>query len=96
MTDIIKNAPSLSFKNSDKITDEIDCGCYFCMNTFKGVEIEDWADGGQTALCPHCHVDSVIPNETNENILARAAERWFCAASEDDTEHWYNKTEGEE
>ena len=24
-------------------------------------EIDEWIDGGQTALCPHCGIDSVLP-----------------------------------
>ena len=36
------------------------CACVFCGKVFSPSEIEDWADGGKTALCPFCDVDSVI------------------------------------
>ena len=40
------------------------CGCFYCRQTFRPTEIEDWVDEvydvGTTALCPRCGVDSVI------------------------------------
>ncbi len=38
------------------------CACFFCFRTFKAVEIKSWVDASQTALCPHCGIDSVIGN----------------------------------
>ena len=34
-------------------------------------EIKDWVDGGKTALCPYCGIDSVIP-DTEEYPLTTA------------------------
>ena len=36
------------------------CGCFFCFRTFAPSAIKSWTDGNQTALCPHCGVDSVL------------------------------------
>ncbi len=38
------------------------CGCFQCGEIFKPshLQAEDWTDGGETALCPHCGMDSVI------------------------------------
>ena len=36
------------------------CGCFYCLRIFSPSEITEWIDDGQTALCPHCPVDSVI------------------------------------
>jgi len=46
------------------------CGCYFCFNTFMPSAVRKWYDEidgrivehseGQTACCPHCHLDGVI------------------------------------
>jgi hypothetical protein len=36
------------------------CGCFFCFRTFVPTAIRAWIDGNQTALCPHCGVDSVL------------------------------------
>ena len=39
---------------------------------------------GQTALCPHCGIDSVLPDVTygftlNKKLLSAMCERWFTA-----------------
>lgn len=73
----VENATKLAIYNRDKIGDDTPCGCYFCMRAFKGNEIEEWVDKGDTALCPHCNIDSVVPNETDAEFLTAANERWF-------------------
>ncbi len=39
------------------------CGCFYCLAIFDPQEIEEWIedDGGDTALCPRCGIDSVPP-----------------------------------
>ena len=39
------------------------CGCAYCGNIFRSSEIEDWTDfaPNETALCPECYVDAVVP-----------------------------------
>lgn len=37
------------------------CGCFYCLEVFEYSEIEDWIDDEQTAMCPHCGVDAVLP-----------------------------------
>lgn len=44
------------------------CGCFNCMETFYPNEVTSWTDGGSTALCPYCGVDSVIPNATEDKL----------------------------
>ena len=46
----------------------MDCSCFYCGKRFNPKEIKEWTDEGQTALCPYCGVDSVIPNPTEENL----------------------------
>ena len=46
------------------------CGCFYCLSIFSSSEIEHWVDAqedeadinetGQTALCSHCGIDSVL------------------------------------
>ena len=36
------------------------CGCFYCLTIFKPSEIVEWCDRGQTAICPHCNIDSII------------------------------------
>jgi len=79
----VDNAINLSFKNSAQVKEGVPCGCYFCMAVFDGGEVTKWADSGETALCPYCAVDSVLPNETNEEFLIAACERWFTGKGEE-------------
>lgn len=41
------------------------CGCFNCLKIFSPIEIVEWLDGGMTACCPFCGIDSVIA-ESNE------------------------------
>ena len=44
-------------------------------------EIERYIDDGQTALCPKCGIDAIIPDSieesVDENIIAEMNEYWF-------------------
>jgi hypothetical protein len=31
------------------------------LTLYGSSEISEWVDGGETALCPHCGIDSVLP-----------------------------------
>jgi hypothetical protein len=62
------------------------CGCFQCKKTFAPIDIEDWIDtsnlaSGQTALCPHCGIDSVIGDKSGFAItaefLAYMNRAWF-------------------
>jgi hypothetical protein len=45
-----------------------DCGCFFCMEKFKSSQVTEWTDKGLTALCPHCHMDAVIPSSARRPV----------------------------
>lgn len=66
------------------------CGCFYCRSTFEPSEIAEWVDRsrddaddarGQTALCPHCGLDSVIGSHSGFPItpefLAAMHRYWF-------------------
>lgn len=57
------------------------CGCFYCCAIFPPDQIQIWIDDGQTALCPHCPVDSVIGSASSYPItvefLARMKKHWF-------------------
>ena len=44
-------------------------------------EVEEYIDNGQTALCPRCQIDAIIPDSieesVDENIIAEMNEYWF-------------------
>lgn len=59
------------------------CGCFYCLAIFDPQEIGEWIEdeGGDTALCPRCGIDSVLP-ESDEypltrSFLRRMYDRWF-------------------
>jgi len=48
--------------NNKLILEEAElCCCIYCKQYFNSCDIIKWIDGGETALCPKCSVDSVIP-----------------------------------
>ena len=79
MTYNVEDFIKLSTNNRETIKDDTHCGCYFCLSTFKGSDIEEWTDeeGSYTALCPHCGIDSVLPDITDSEALSRGLEMWF-------------------
>lgn len=57
---MLREVPIYSMKNKKFIEESESCGCYHCTQSFSKNEISQWTDNGQTALCPHCGVDSVL------------------------------------
>lgn len=58
------------------------CGCFYCLRIFSPAEIEQWIDSKHdTALCPHCGIDSVIGESAGypitEEFLKEMNRYWF-------------------
>ena len=57
------------------------CGCFYCLKAFPPTKINEWIDGGQTACCPHCGIDSVIGSVSGfpieESFLDEMCGYWF-------------------
>jgi hypothetical protein len=56
------------------------CGCFYCLATFMAERVTDWADDGETALCPVCGIDAVLSSTADPvspAVLAQMHERWF-------------------
>jgi len=47
------------------------CGCFYCGNIFYSGDITEWTDNGETAICPHCGVDSVICNKKGYTVTQK-------------------------
>lgn len=71
-----------STRNREAIRPGVQCGCYFCLTVFDGGTVKEWADGGETALCPRCGIDAVLSGETDIDVLSTLHERGFCQDSE--------------
>ncbi len=56
-------------------------GCFHCIAVFAPYEIREWIDGGQTAMCPRCGVDSVIGTRSGfpvtTEFLQQMQKAWF-------------------
>lgn len=67
-----------SMHNREMILKSSVCGCFYCEKTFEPKKIQDWTHRshplsefggeGQTALCPHCGIDSVIGDASGTTI----------------------------
>ena len=49
-----------SCRNHAELKQSLKCGCFSCGRIFDATEVEDYIDGGETALCPYCDVESVV------------------------------------
>jgi hypothetical protein len=38
------------------------CVCTYCLYEYNMDKIKDWCDNNNTAICPYCWVDSVLPS----------------------------------
>lgn len=69
-----------SRNNKNAIQESNWVGCYYCLNNhIKPEDIVNWCGGKKenTAICPHCHVDSILPNSPTKAQLEAAHEKWF-------------------
>jgi hypothetical protein len=59
------------------------CGCFYCLEIYAPGEIKEWVgrDGEQTAICPHCSIDAVLPStevDLTPALLKAMQARWFA------------------
>lgn len=77
----IRNAHKHSSNHRDAILESSICGCFYCCRTYPPTTIQKWTDAGQTALCPNCGIDSVIPDVAGfpltPEFLAQMKAHWF-------------------
>lgn len=57
------------------------CACFDCGKTFPSCVVTAFIDDGQTAMCPHCGMDTVIGDASgislDENFLKAMRRRWM-------------------
>jgi hypothetical protein len=82
----LERAHKLSFQNRALLLSGIQCGCFCCLQVFPVESIAEWLHdkGGDTAVCPHCGIDSVIGEglgfPVTREFLAVMHRRWFGSA----------------
>lgn len=59
----MKHHAERSFANKATMDLVDTCGCYYCCKIYNPREIVEWVNdhSGQTPICPHCGIDSVVP-----------------------------------
>jgi hypothetical protein len=56
------------------------CGCFHCLATFDADQVTEWVDEGSTALCPRCHIDTVLSaraDSIDQMFLRRMRDFYF-------------------
>jgi hypothetical protein len=72
-----------ALSNREEVLTSDVCGCFYCLAVFPPAEVERWIKdrGGDTAVCPHCQIDSVIGARSGYPItrefLQRMRQHWF-------------------
>ena len=51
-----------AFRNREDVERARMCRCFSCGAAIDPACVCDWADGGETAICPECRVDMVVPD----------------------------------
>ena len=83
MSDLIeiKNTHRHSIRHREELRNSEKCGCFHCLDIFDYRNIDDWCDGGDTALCPTCGIDSVIGSDSGypitKDFLESMKRHWF-------------------
>ena len=85
MPEEIRDAHTHSIRHRSQLLASERCGCFYCCQIFEPSAIARWIDeptsDEQTALCPHCGIDSVIGDRSGFPItaefLARMKRHWF-------------------
>ena len=79
----IVKAHKASHENELLVNKSTKCGCFCCGKIFDSSEIIEWTidRNGDTALCPYCGIDSVLPDSAGypltEEFLVKMHKRWF-------------------
>jgi len=81
LLDDIVNAHQHSSLHRDKLLNDFICGCFYCIAIFSPLEIKEWCDKGNTAICLYCGIDSVIGESSGfpitKEFLTKMHKHWF-------------------
>ena len=64
-------------RHREQLFENEHCSCFNCFAIYGPEEIKEWTDNSQTAICPKCGIDSVLPSKIELNILHLMYKRWF-------------------
>jgi hypothetical protein len=73
----LEDAPKAAYCNREAVEIADEASCYYCLSTFDPDAIDKYTDDGETALCPNCSVDAVLPGTYTQAELAALHKHWF-------------------
>lgn len=77
----VYEAHSLCTNNREVLSKVNECGCFYCQRIFDPKEIYEYIPNSNDAFCPHCGIDSVIPQNdkypVTPGFLKLMNEYWF-------------------
>ena len=70
-----------SSHNKDLVAVSQTCYCFYCLQSSDARNVTTYTDDGQTAVCPHCHAEALLPDSIDDpitpQILSVMHEYWF-------------------
>jgi len=84
-----------TYFNKELFENDIECVCIDCGRKFNSNEIERYVMP-ETALCPYCDIDSVIPlmweeKELTDDEINELCKYWFGPTGKETSNHLSNK-----
>lgn len=84
----VYEAHELCSNNKEALSKADKCGCFYCERIFDSKEVYEYLSGGDTAFCPYCTIDSVIPENDKypltPEFLHLMREYWFWFDEKDE------------
>lgn len=88
--DALKDAHRHTIHNRREVEASRFCCCISCRRRFKPSEIDAYADGGDTAVCPYCDCDAVLGEACGigltDELLEQLHDKYFDYDDIDDKE----------
>ncbi|MDP2967750.1 MAG: cytoplasmic protein [Deltaproteobacteria bacterium] len=87
--DYIK-AHKFSSNHRSQVESSERCECFHCPSVFQPTEIREWIkepQGGETAICPKCGIDSIIGSNSGfpitKQFLSAMSDYWFSSGQQE-------------
>jgi len=91
---VLNEAHEYCSDNKKYLVDHTKCGCFYCMQIFDSNEVKEFLnETSETALCPYCEIDSVLPERDGlaitKDFLEEMHEYWFATKSKKKFIKWF-------
>jgi hypothetical protein len=73
----LKNLHRAATRHRQEVEASREVSCFFCLRVSPTSAVTEWTDDGETALCPHCDIDAVLPGYVEPVLLGRMHEYYF-------------------